>query len=298
MQKSPLTNSTEVTLITQLNKGRVIYQYKKEFGIDVSRFFLNQNTIDIYTCDQTQLRFYSHYETAAADGEFYNELGKNNSNYYYEDKWEFTVADFMKPTDSILEIGSGSGNFLSYLKKKNIENARGLELSSEATKASIAKGFNVVNTTIHDFSKTKPELFDVICSFQVFEHLPNIDSTIRECLALLKPNGLFIISVPDNDASVFSMDPYHTLNLPPHHVILWDEASLKSLCKMYNLELVTILKSPAGSGVNSVKIKNLILRILGYTFGFNIFLLIKRLIKLMMPASDGGATIIGVYRKK
>ena len=43
---------------------------------------------------------------------------------------------------------------------------------------------------------------------------------------------------------MFINDKYHTLNLPPHHAGLWNKNSLKSLGKIFPLELEVLEFEP------------------------------------------------------
>ncbi len=297
MINSPITNSLNVTKIKSLDTNKVILHYKNDFNIDISDQFTGSDSIDIYKCNETNLKFYANYFKLAGDGDFYMQLAKNYKNYYKGDKWEFhEVLQYFNQHMTVLELGSGSGFFLSLLKQNNVLNTTGLEISNSAVKNSQEKGLNVIQGVIEDFSKTVSKKFDLVCSFQVFEHLPNIDSTIKHSLSVLKQNGIFIISVPNNDSLIFKYDDYQTLNLPPHHVILWDETSLKSLCKTYNLELINIHRAKASIIENSIIYKLKLINLFGNLIGKAIHTFTRFFVKRVMKNYDG-STIIAVYKK-
>ncbi|MGB0167300.1 MAG: class I SAM-dependent methyltransferase, partial [Luteibaculum sp.] len=87
------------------------------------------------------------------------------------------------------------------------------------------------------------EQYDVLCSFQVLEHIPEVDSFLRAKIEALKPGGTLLICVPNND-SFISKDSLNVLNMPPHHMGLWNESSLKYLAKKYDLELLDMRLEP------------------------------------------------------
>lgn len=297
MINSPITNSLNVTKIKSLNTNKVIQLYKDDFNIDISNQFANSDSIDIYKCNETNLKFYANYYKLAGNGDFYMQLAKNYTNYYQGDKWEFhEVLKYFNENTAVLELGCGSGFFLSFLAQKKILNTTGLEISNSAVINSQAKGLNVIQGVIEDFSKTAIHKYDLVCSFQVFEHLPNIDSTIKHSLSVLKQNGIFIISVPNNDSLIFKYDDYHTLNLPPHHVMLWDEISLKSLCKVYNLELISIHRSKASNTEKSIIYKLKLINLFGNLIGKTIHTFTRFFAKKIMGNHDG-SSIIAVYKK-
>jgi SAM-dependent methyltransferase len=298
MIKSPITHTTNVAHIQDLDTNTVIEKYRKEFSIDVRNELEGFPVIGVYQCKDSLLKFYGDYDKIAGGDRFYCQLSENYKGYYSEDKWEFNaVMPYFKTTDRVLEIGSGGGYFLQKLRNRGITDLTGLEISTDAVAACRTKGFHVVQSPIEQFASTPVEPFDVICSFQIFEHLPNVDSTIRKSIEVLKEGGTMIISVPNNDSVIFSKDPYHTLNLPPHHVMLWDEASLRKIADIYNLELVDIHKSVASSIEKSWIYKLQLMAMFGAQAGSLIHVLTRFLAKRIMGRKDG-STIIGVYRKQ
>jgi 2-polyprenyl-3-methyl-5-hydroxy-6-metoxy-1,4-benzoquinol methylase len=93
---------------------------------------------------------------------------------------------------SILDIGAGTGDFLSVAKKDGW-NTTGIEPSDRAKAIAIGKGISFVdNTTILAESS-----FDVITMWHVLEHVPDLDFQIKELKRLLKPTGTLIVAVPN-----------------------------------------------------------------------------------------------------
>jgi hypothetical protein len=71
--KSPLTGQYNTEQIEKVSVKYLIQGYKDLLGIDVSRFFLNLDSIYIYKCNDTGYRFY-YPETIFGDAAFYSEL--------------------------------------------------------------------------------------------------------------------------------------------------------------------------------------------------------------------------------
>jgi len=96
----------------------------------------------------------------------------------------------------ILDFGSGWGFFLSTAKDYGWD-AYGLEpLPASAVYARAKFGLNIKTDTLRD--NTFPnDFFDVITSFQVFEHLPYPKEDIQILRKMLRRNGVILIEVPN-----------------------------------------------------------------------------------------------------
>lgn len=296
MIKSPITHAEDVVHIKDLDTSKIIGLYAKDFSIDVHPELGAFPTIGIYQCKKSLLRFYGNYDQIAGKDAFYCSLASQYKSYYAIDKWEFNaVMPYFKPQDQVLEIGAGNGYFLDKLRSQGFSDLTGLEISTDAVNHCRAKGFQMIQSPIEQWSTDLK--YDVICSFQIFEHLPNVDESLRKSIDLLKSGGRLIISVPNNYSLLFSLDPYHTLNLPPHHVMLWDEISLRKLAEIYNLEVVDILKSEATISEKS-RIYRLQLNGIFGSFLGSFFHTLTRFWAKNLMGHRYGASIIGIYRKK
>lgn len=239
--KSPLTGTTNVRLEYTLSPEKITDQYRKQYKIDVSRFFAELNRIEVYKCLDTEYTFYAPVHLGG-DGHFYEQL-QGHAWYYLKWKWDFEVAaSLIGPDDSVLEVGCGDGQFLEHLKNKNIACA-GLELNEKAIEAGRNKGLNVHADTIQDFARTHKSSFDVVCYFQVLEHITDVHSFLQASVDVLKPGGKLIVCVPNN-AGFLKYDKSNLLNQPPHHMGLWTAASLANLSRVFNINLKKVYHEP------------------------------------------------------
>jgi len=239
--KSPITNSTNTKLVKSIDSKFIIDGYFKTYGMDISRFLNDLTKIDQYICLDTGYMFFYPY-SISGDSKFYEYLQKFDW-YYMDWKWENEIAKkYIKISDQVLEIGSGKGAFLKNLKKNKIS-AHGLELNNKSVLQSTLEGLSVSGETIQEHSVKKSSYYDVVCSFQVIEHIYDIDPVITATLNSLKQGGKLIISVPNNDSRLLK-GKTGLLNLPPHHMGLWNLTSLKSLGKYYPIKLVHVEFEP------------------------------------------------------
>ena len=167
---SPITNSQNVTVLKKINSEKIINLYKK-IGFDVSSSFLGLKTIDVCRCEDSKLVYFSP-KSIAGDARFYEALDKNAPNYYSPWKWEHEhVIKYVEPTNKILEIGCAYGTFLKKAKSKGISNAIGLELNENAIADGIKSGLDIKGELIAEHKIKHANHYDLICSFQVVEHI-------------------------------------------------------------------------------------------------------------------------------
>lgn len=103
----------------------------------------------------------------------------------------------------ILEIGCGTGYFLSLLKSKGAE-VVGVEPGPHGLAGSERFGVPIIN----DFfpCDTVKGQFDVIVAYGVFEHIPDTDLLLKTISEFLIDSGQLIISVPDDEPCIKSGD--------------------------------------------------------------------------------------------
>ena len=242
MVRSPFSNKIIDNHEAIYLVDEIITGYSREFNIDVGTYFKDREIIKLFKCADTGYEFFYPYEIAG-DSTFYTQLEKYDW-YYIPWKWEHQKAtNYIKEKDKVLEIGAGNGDFLIFIKKMMDVAGIGLELNSSAVKKGMDKGANLVEERIQVYSQQHAEQFDVVCLFQVLEHIAQVKEVIESCLKCLKPNGYLIISVPNND-SFIKMDKYNLLNLPPHHMGRWRESPLRSLSEIFKMRLVEIHIEP------------------------------------------------------
>jgi 2-polyprenyl-3-methyl-5-hydroxy-6-metoxy-1,4-benzoquinol methylase len=93
---------------------------------------------------------------------------------------------------NLLDIGAGTGDFL-LTAKQNGWNTIGVEPSEKAKGIAIGKGIQFSDST----EELESNSFDVITMWHVLEHVPNLETQIKELKRLVKPNGTIIIAVPN-----------------------------------------------------------------------------------------------------
>lgn len=96
----------------------------------------------------------------------------------------------------MLDLGSGWGYFLAVAKERGWI-TYGLEpLPASSVYARARFGLNIITDTLRE-DTFPPDSFDVVTSFQVFEHLPNPRENLQYLHRMLREGGLVVIEVPN-----------------------------------------------------------------------------------------------------
>jgi 2-polyprenyl-3-methyl-5-hydroxy-6-metoxy-1,4-benzoquinol methylase len=240
--KSPITGGA-IKKVGEIPVPLILKNIKKQYGFDMSVCFEGIPIISILECEDTGYKFYHPFPSIDEEA-LYNKISRNK-NYYSPLRWEFPIAlSYIHPDDKVLEVGCGYGAFLDILFKENIVH-QGIELNRHAVEIATQKGHIVTNSPIHDFCREHAEKFDVVCLFQVLEHISDVNAVFCDLLTIIKEGGRLIIAVPNNDAFVTRFDYLSGAgNVPPHHVGLWTKQALINLGKYYGLKLLAIKEQP------------------------------------------------------
>jgi 2-polyprenyl-3-methyl-5-hydroxy-6-metoxy-1,4-benzoquinol methylase len=200
----------------------LVLAYRQAFGVDIAHFF-NEPSLRFLRCSSCDLRFFDPLVTG--DSTFYEQLSAFDG-YYMDKKPEFEFAKrFISPKDLVLEIGGGKGGFGSSLATAQYT---GLEFNKEAMQVARDSGIQMCLDSIEVHATKHRENYDVVCTFQVLEHVSNPRVFLEAAMSCLKPGGRLIVSVPSFDS--FLRDALNLLlNMPPHHVTIWSNHSLLNM---------------------------------------------------------------------
>lgn len=232
--RCPLSGSENVTLLEKVKTKDLVWSYNRILKLDTTEEFQNMSEIGFYHCPDSDLNFFS---PAATGSESFYEKLQGQEWYYLEDKEEFDYArQYITSVCHVLEVGSGRGAFA-----RNIPAERyvGLEFSRKAIEDASPYNKQILKESIELHANGNPERYDIICAFQVLEHVADLRSFIENCLACLRPGGLLIYSVPSAD-SFIGIARNNPLNMPPHHLSWWTDKSLEFVAGLFKLEIVDI----------------------------------------------------------
>jgi len=166
------------------------------------REFLEGRGYRIVQCSDCGLRYINPQPTDAELTEFYAEFDSHSTwRGDTEERFDRAVREIVLQfctRGSVLDIGSSRGNFLIAMRKAGFSTF-GVEPSLKNSE--FARSVNQVDTftgTVEDFLATSPRSrFDVITMLNVFEHVKEPKSVLRNLSSLLTPAGIVVLIVPD-----------------------------------------------------------------------------------------------------
>jgi SAM-dependent methyltransferase len=219
------TSLVETFAFTQLRR-----LYRKQMKLDLGHRDLS--AIDLRRCDACDLRFYD--PVFSGDEEFYGALQKADW-YYLSEKQEYDfAAQYISSEDRVLELGAGRGAFAAKVRPRSYV---GLELSAAAASQARQRGIEVYKHSVEEHAKEHAGNYDVVCSFQVLEHIPDPRNFIESSLKCLKSGGKLIFSVPREDGFL-GRQSNNALNMPPHHSTRWSDTALRAIAGLFHLQIV------------------------------------------------------------
>lgn len=106
------------------------------------------------------------------------------------------LANKLQPTKgNVLDIGCGTGDFLATCQEDGW-NVFGVEPSASA--ATLARQKDIQTVESIDLVKGS---FQLITLWHVLEHVPDLNETLQKIRALLSPDGVLLIAVPNHSSA-------------------------------------------------------------------------------------------------
>ena len=178
----------------------------------------------------------------------YKEDGFRNKNEYpSEDVVSYVMRNygnlFNKEEISILEIGSGWGNNLTFFKDKGFSYV-GVDISQTAVDAAKKKGVNAKVFDLFNDDMKKLGDFDYITMFEVLEHIPNAEEAMLKIKDAFKSKTCFF-SIPntgslyDRARLLIGRFPKQWVVHPSEHLRFWTLNDFKFALSYLDIELIT-----------------------------------------------------------
>ncbi|PIW67594.1 MAG: hypothetical protein COW10_04815, partial [Candidatus Omnitrophica bacterium CG12_big_fil_rev_8_21_14_0_65_42_8] len=153
----------------------------------------------------------------------------------------FKIFTLYPHAKSILDVGSGRGFMLYYLKRYyKYRRAAGTQISKNAIEFSINDlGLEIYDKDLLELSMGPS--FDIITIWHVLEHVVEPEKYIEKIFNLLKDNGKLIIEVPNFNSWTRALTKRYWLSLDlNYHITFFTPESLSLLLKNHGFKIKTI----------------------------------------------------------
>ena len=233
--KCPLCRSDKSIQLDEVDSVELSTGYAEGYVRTDVKALLPAGAIALRQCTGCDLKWFE--PLAPGDGKFYESLQQHDW-YYQRDKAEFVHAagrvDEFGTGLRVLEVGCGCGAFATHLTSGH--RYRGLEFNDKAIALASEAGLDVAKMTVQDEAMRAPGTYDIVCHFQVLEHVADVDGFMSACVQALRPGGMLLVTVPADDSFV-GIAAANWLNLPPHHLTRWTDAALRNMCTRFGLDV-------------------------------------------------------------
>jgi len=154
-------------------------------------------------------------------------------------------VNLIKPEDKILEIGCGIGSIVNELHNRRF-NIQGTDISNEAISYGLNK-FGDINLQVQPAENLpyEDESFDVVLSFDLFEHIAQIEKHVSEVTRVLRKGGYYLFQTPNKFSNVIFETWYHkSFNWKITHPSLHTPGQLKRRLSMSGYEVTFVKMNP------------------------------------------------------
>jgi 2-polyprenyl-3-methyl-5-hydroxy-6-metoxy-1,4-benzoquinol methylase len=138
---------------------------------------------------------------------------------------------------ALLEIGCGNGFFLQQALAQGYRTVRGVEPSRAAVDQAAPEVRDAIVCGLMRAGLFSRAQFDVICLFQVFDHVPDPADLLEACLAALRPGGLVLAINHNVEAVSARLLGKRSPIIDIEHTYLYTPATMARIFKAHGFEI-------------------------------------------------------------
>lgn len=147
------------------------------------------------------------------------------------------VARRRLPPSALLEIGCGNGFMLAEAQRQGFSSVSGIEPSRDAMEQADPSVRSAITCDVLRPGIVAPASFDVVCLFQVLDHMPDPEGTLDLCRQALKPGGVMLIFNHNVKAVSATVLRDRSPIIDVEHTFLFDRRTLSALCRSRGFEV-------------------------------------------------------------
>ncbi len=174
----------------------------------------------------------------------------SGSSFTYAEESSYTRATYgrylreclplLSGRERLLEIGCGNGFFLEEALACGFQEVRGIEPSEDALRQAPAGIRSQIVGDVFREGLFPEEHFDVVCAFQVFDHLIDPNQALRGCWQVLRPGGLALFINHDVGALTNRLLGERSPIVDVEHTFLYDRKTMAKLFTKNGFEVLRV----------------------------------------------------------
>jgi SAM-dependent methyltransferase len=142
--------------------------------------------------------------------------------------------------DRLLEIGCGTGFFLERALDLGFKDVCGVEPSRDATEKASDRVRAHIRNDCFRAGLFPDASFDIICGFQVFDHLARPNDILQTCRRALRPGGLVLWIHHDASAWTNRVLGEASPIIDVEHIHLFDQRTMAQMLKKNGFEVLRV----------------------------------------------------------
>lgn len=182
---------------------------------------------------------------------------------------ELKARFFPSAAIKVLDIGASSGEFLEATRSANWD-SYGVEPSLDGVEKAKAKGLKVIQSPAESLP-FESNIFDLVHSNHVFEHLSDPLAAAREAWRVLKPGGVVFIEVPNQFDNIqffryrlIGNIPIRNRNVRSiHHLVFFSRKSLRRLLAEAGFQDIVVLNKYGSMRTGWQRLGSIVVRAIG-----------------------------------
>jgi len=249
-------NNSSCAICKETTKHSILYKKNFSFKKDLNtRIFSARRLPDkihgsIVKCDKCSLV----RSLEVIDRAQLNELYKD-SNFTYssmtqklKDTYTLILKTGMRFSPSkmtFLEVGCGNGFMLEAAKKLGFKEVCGVEPSIDAISHADKSVKRYIVNDILKPSSFPESKFDLVCAFQVFDHIPDPNSFLKICHKILKKDGVLLLMNHDVSSLSAKILGERSPIFDIEHTYLYDQSTISKILSQNHFQVKKVYSPQA-----------------------------------------------------
>jgi 2-polyprenyl-3-methyl-5-hydroxy-6-metoxy-1,4-benzoquinol methylase len=193
--------------------------------------FLSENQVQdakTYYAEQYRQEYSHNAEAAATNARELFDVYRNFQRDRLRD-----IGPLLQPGTHLLEVGASAGQFLVHVKDR-VAKINAIELDTACCK--FLQEFHGIEAEPEYLERSRfaSERYDIICAFQVMEHVEDPVAFLKTLKAAMRPGGTLFVEVPnlrDPLLSIWDVSTYRKFFYHSAHLHYFTEASLRQVAQ-------------------------------------------------------------------